>query len=383
MLLVASLCLAPTPSLGSGGDPCAAPAADHDWPVSTPAAADFDATALCSVLEEAAASDANLHAVLVERRGRLVGELYRSGPDKPIDANYGLGRFFAEDVRFDANTLHDVRSISKSVVGLLVGNAVRDGKLQIASPALGAYPALADLRSEGREAITIEHLLTMSSGLRWDEWIASPLASDELPLLWKADQVRFLFDRPLVHEPGTLFTYNGGGVATLADLLTRATGRPLVELAREQLFEPLGITRWQWATDLRDRPLAYAGLRLRPRDMAKLGRLVLGRGRWRGQQLVPEAWIAESLRPHVSTGSVRISDFPQELGYGYLWWTGRIAWKGRELAWSAAVGNGGQRIYVVPGLDLTVVTTAGEYGSPKIGAAVGHIFAGIVAAATN
>jgi len=367
--------LAATRPAGAASGPCATPVDDGDWPVAAADDAGFDAAALCSVLETAAGEKADLHGLVVERHGKLVGELYRSGPDRPIDVHYGLGTPFARDAAFDADALHDVRSISKSVVGLLVGLAVRDGKLgPLSKPVLDAFPELADLRTQGRDAITVEHLLTMSSGLDWNEWDASPLTSDETRLFWKRDPVRWFFDRPLAHPPGTVFNYAGGGTATLAELLVRATGRPLVELARTQIFEPLGITRWVWATDLRGRPLAFAGLRLRPRDMAKLGRLVLDQGRWRGREVVPAAWIADSTRTHIATG------VPFLAGYGYQWWTGTIERRGREIAWSAGVGNGGQRIFVVPELDLVVVTTAGEYGSPAIGPVVGHLLGGVVAA---
>ena len=361
--------------------PCATPPADDDWAVATPEAAGFDGRALCAVLEGVAAGTANVHAVLVERHGRLVAELYRTGRDHPIDERYGIG--FGANVAFDANALHDVRSISKSVVGLLVGIAVRDGKIQsLSAPALDAFPELADLRTNGREAITIEHLLTMSSGLDWNEWDASVLASDETRLFWKADPVRFAFDRPLAHPPGTVFNYDGGLTTTLAALLARATGRSIDDLAREQIFEPLGIERWVWVRDLHDRPLAFAGLRLRPRDMAKLGRLLLQGGRFGDREVVPAAWIAASLRPHIGTGDAFGPDPPPfaPRGYGYQWWTGRIAWHGRELDWNAGLGNGGQRVFVVPALDVTLVTTAGDYGSIAIGRAVGRIFADVVAA---
>jgi CubicO group peptidase (beta-lactamase class C family) len=360
--------------------PCAMPRADDDWAVSAPAAAGFDAPGLCAALEAVATGEHNVHAVLVERHGRLVAELYRAGPDRPIDVRYGLGNPFASDVHFGADVLHDVRSVTKSVVGLLVGIALHDRRIaSLSAPALGAFPELADLQTGERAAITLEHLLTMSSGLRWEEWDAGPITSDETRLLWKRDLVRFVFDRPLVAAPGTRFNYNGGGTATLAALLTRASGRPLQELAREQLFAPLGITEWVWATDFRGRPLAHAGLRMRPRDMLKLGRLALDRGRWRGRQVVPEAWIAESLRPHAATGIELAGVAPHGAGYGYHWWTGRFPWRERELACSAAFGNGGQRILVVPELDVAVVTTAGDYGSIEIAIAVNRLLAQIVA----
>jgi CubicO group peptidase (beta-lactamase class C family) len=352
--------------------------ADDGWTASTPEASGFDAPALCAVLSSVAGGDDNVHAVLVERRGRLVAELYRAGRDRTISVRYGIDPF-APDVPFDAERLHDVRSVSKSVVGLLVGIARRDGRVpDLGTPALSLFPELAELRGGERDAITLEHLLSMTSGLDWNEWDAGPLTSDELRLLWRAEPARFLFDRRLVAPPGTVFNYNGGGTAVLAELLERSSGRPLVELARQQLFEPLGITRWEWVRDLRDRPMAYAGLRLRPRDMAKLGRLVLERGRWHGREVVPEAWVEESLRAQVVTGLEIAPDASGTLGYGYQWWTGRVPWRERSLTWSAALGNGGQRIFVVPELDLVVVTTAGDYGRWQIGRDVGLLFAKIV-----
>jgi CubicO group peptidase (beta-lactamase class C family) len=197
-------------------------------------------------------------------------------------------------------------------------------------------------------------------------------------LFWKAEPVRFLFDRPLAAAPGARFEYDGGGTAALAELLVRVTGKSLVELARETLFAPLGIERFEWVTDLRDRPLAFAGLRLRPRDMAKLGRLVLDGGRWDGRPVVPEAWVADALRPHLDVGAFSIG--PGTSGYGYQWWTGSADRGGRPVAWSAAVGLGGQRIFVVPELALCVVLTAGSYDSHEISVVEMRLFGDVIAA---
>ena len=111
---------------------------------------------------------------------------------------------------------------------------------------------------------------------------------------------------------------------------------------------------------------------MRPRDLAKIGRMVLAHGEWQGRQVVPADWVAESLRPHMAAGD--------GLGYGYQWWTGTIDREGKKLAWSAGFGNGGQRLFVVPELDLTVVITAGAYNDPQIQRAVTEIFRQILAA---
>ena len=376
--LVLSLWLLATPA-SADESPCAAPAIlDDGWDASTPGAAGFDAGALCKTLAGVAAGDTNIHAVVIERRGRLVAELYRKGHDLSIDALYGLWRPFAADKEFGPASRHDVRSISKSVVGLLVGIAVQQGEIKsLATPALDFYPEYAQLRSPVRDAVHLEHLLTMSSGFDWDE---GALPNDETRLYWDWAPYRYVLSRPLVATPGALWHYDSGGTAVLADILVRTSGKSLTELARVQLFEPLGITDWEWVVDPHGRELAFTGLRMRPRDLAKVGRMALDGGRWRGRQVVPAAWIAESLRPHISTKLKSPPTATDEMHYGYQWWTGTVEWHGRKLAWSAAFGNGGQRLFVVPVLDLTVVITAGDYGSSEIAHTANRLFEQIVAA---
>jgi CubicO group peptidase (beta-lactamase class C family) len=377
-LWAVTACAAPPPT--SAENECVSPrAVEGDWPVASPVEAGFDAASLCALLDTIARDDENIHGLLVERRGRLVAERYSKGTDRPIHVLYGFWNPFGSDVDFGPDTLHDVRSISKSVIGLLVGIALDQGKLTtLTKPVIDFYPELDIERSPEREAITLYHLLTMSSGLQWDE---GALPNDETRLYWKSNQPAFVLGRPMDHAPGKHFNYNSGGSTLLSDILSRTYGNPWVSLAQTELFEPLGITRWQWATDLRDRPMAFTGLRLRPRDMLKLGRLMLDRGQWHGRQIVPESWVADSLRPHLDTGFHTPSEAKDALGYGYQWWTGVTPWQGRKLNWAAAFGNGGQRIFVVPELDMTVVVTAGGYGSVQTTHAVNQLFHRIVATA--
>src|SRR5262245_25544270 len=193
--------------------PCFVPVASADgWEIATPSSSGFDVEALCAAFAEIDGGEANIHAVIVERHGRLVAELYRTGHDAPIDARYGLDNPFASDTRFGPDVLHDVRSVSKSVVSLLIGIARQKGQIpEVGTPVLSLFPELADLRTPERAAITLGDLLSMSSGLAWDEWNRGWITSDETRLFWKADPARFLFDRPLAAPPGTRFNYNGGG----------------------------------------------------------------------------------------------------------------------------------------------------------------------------
>jgi CubicO group peptidase (beta-lactamase class C family) len=362
-------------------DPCQAPPSDQDWPVSTPAQAGFDGAALCGVLQRVANDKVNIHALLVERRGQLVTELYKAGPDRPLSTLYGLWYPFAPDVAFDSHTLHDLRSTSKSITALVFGIERDKGKApDPGTPVLTTYPELGDLRDGQHELITVEHLLTMSSGLQWQEWGRSALSSDETALYWKQATARYLMDRPIASKPGSHFNYSGGNTQTLADILLKSTGQSVAELARQDLFEPMDIREWAWVEDIHDRPLAFAGLRLRPRDMLKFGRLVNDHGRWKGRQLVSATWIERSTQAHIQTGITLFSLDQSEAGYGYQWWTGHVRWRERDLAWTSTLGNGGQRIFVVPSLNLTIVMTAGDYGAADIHHAENDILSRIVAA---
>lgn len=321
-----------------------------------------------AIEREAAAAD--LHGVLIWQRGRMRLEHYRRSKDKPI------GDWFAREVEFGPDVLHDMRSISKSVVALLVGQAVGRGEIDITTPVLDFYPALADLRRDGRDAIRVSHLLDMTSGLAWSETPSTygSRANDETRLLWDFGPARYVLDRPLVATPGTRWNYNGGLTVLLAEILEQRSGRRLLDLARADLFEPLGITRWEWRRGLHLRPLAYAGLRLTPPDLLRFGQLLLAGGFWQGRPVVPTAWVAATLQPGIAVAR-------GPLRYGHHWWTGQAQHDGRDLAWTAAIGNGGQRLFIVPELDLAVVFTAGAYNSEQIGRTELALFHQIVAAA--
>jgi CubicO group peptidase (beta-lactamase class C family) len=172
-----------------------------------------------------------------------------------------------------------------------------------------------------------------------------------------ADRYRFVLDRPLVTAPGERWNYNGGATAVIAKLVSRGTGRPLLDFAKEHLFAPLGITDVDWVTDRKGEPSAASGLRLRPRDLAKIGQLVLQQGRWGEQEVIPGSWLQEA-----TTAQAQPDQF---LRYGYQWWLGSSPFGDAQTPWVAGFGNGGQRLFIVPELDLVVVVTAGNYNNPE------------------
>lgn len=290
----------------------------------------------------------NLHAVLIVRRGVLVYERYFTNED----TRWGEGR--VGRVTYDASMRHELRSVTKSVISLVVGIAVGRGWIPgVDVPVVSFFPEYGNLGTDKRR-ITLRHLLTMSPGLEWDE-SAPPTTgrNSELNMAVAPDPYRYVLERPVIQQPGAVFKYCGGATQLLAGILRQATQASIKDRAKTDLFDPLGIADVQWMHYPNGEPSAAGGLRLRPRDLAKIGQLVLDRGAWRGTQIVPAAWIEESTRPHLKGWESR--------DYGYHWWCGRSQIDDREVGWTAGFGLGGQRLFVVPSQGLVVVVMAGAY----------------------
>ncbi len=339
--------------------PCGTPTALGDgWTIASPESVGLDSSRLCAIAARMKEIEANVHAVVIVRHGRLVFEQYFAGPDEQWDV---AGQF-----DHDATTRHDVRSASKSVISLLVGIAI-DRKL-IAStdePVVKFFSDYAAVKSPGWDQITLRHLLTMSSGMQWDEnrgW--NDPKNDEPHLGSEADPIRYILSKPIAKPPDALWTYNGGSTDLLGNILERVSGKPLEAFAREVLFQPLGITDFEWRNYPKNGKIAPAvGLRIRPRDGAKIGQLVLNRGAWGGKQIVSPEWIEQSVRPRFQA----IGYFSGLFFYGQQWWLGRSIVREQEVKWIAAQGSGGQRLYIVPDRDLVVMTTSGLYFQPREG----------------
>lgn len=200
----------------------------------------------------------DLHAVVAVRDGEVVLEHYGEGEDFIL--NEPLGH-----VRFTPGTLHDIRSVTKSVVGLLYGIALADGQVPEPHESLLAhFPEYPDLAEDPRRAVlTVEHALTMTLGLEWNENVpyTSP-ANSEIAMELAPDRFRYILRQPIVDEPGVRWSYCGGASALVARLIEKGTGLALEDYGRAKLFEPLGIADFAWSTGEDGTALAASGLRL-------------------------------------------------------------------------------------------------------------------------
>ncbi len=321
------------------------------WEKATPAEAGFQ-TDVAERLDAAmkAGSLKNLHAVVVIRNGKLVFERYYDG----IDERWGQSLGY---LLFDAETKHDLRSVSKSIVGLLYGIALDAGQAPaLDSPILDSFPEYKDLAADpARLRLTVADALTMRLGTEWNEELPydNPQNS-EIAMELAPDRYRFILERPFVTEPGRQWDYNGGATALLAELIERGSGQSVFDFAREKLFTPLGIDDVEWIKGNDGAFAAASGLRMRPRDVAKVGQVVLNQGQWEGKALISEDWLKAAFTPRTAVDD--------ELEYGYQWWLGKMRETGQP--WMAAFGNGGQRLIIIPSLDLAVVVNAGNYNQP-------------------
>lgn len=308
-------------------------------------------TALDAILQQAfsAGELSGLHGVLIIHQGEVLAESYFDGADQCWGEPLGVRKH-------GPDTLHDLRSVTKSVVGLLYGIALAEGKVPgLDESLIEQFPQYADLADDPkRQAIRVRDALSMKMGIQWNEDLPySNPKNSEIAMEDAPDRYRFVLDRPMVGEPGDWWTYNGGAVALVAKLIADGTGIPIDKYADEKLFKPLGITQFDWVAGRDGTPSAASGLRLNIRDLVKIGQLVLNNGEFDGKQIVPSEWLDVSFIPH--------SNLKSGLRYGYLWW---LAPWGDPPSWVAGFGNGGQRLTVQADFGLIIAVLAGNYNQP-------------------
>jgi CubicO group peptidase (beta-lactamase class C family) len=208
----------------------------------------------------------------------------------------------------------------------------------------------------------------MSSGIPWDESYSFNDARNDLGnmLLFSPDPIRFVLEKPLNSKPGEIFQYNSGTTNLLGEIVHRKTGTLLADYARDNLFDPLGITSFEWLSFPKSPEMAVASslLYLKPRDMAKIGQLYLQQGNWNGRQIVSTQWVQESTAIQSRPGWDFGPAF-KNTGYGYQWWRGKFANGDTDTIFAA--GWGGQFIFIMPDIKTVIVTTGGNYADSYSG----------------
>jgi CubicO group peptidase (beta-lactamase class C family) len=297
------------------------------WRTSTPEEQGMDSAQLLRALQHVDEAQINLRSLTVIRNGSIVLDAY----EQP----------------FTADHLYPVYSVTKSVIGLLVGIALHDGSLtDLRQPVLSFFPErpIAN-RDADKQAIAIEDLLTMQPGLDCaDSKVGSTVQDSQ-------DWVQSILDLPMANPPGKTFVYCTRAPHLLSAILTKATGMSTEAYAQTRLFDPLGIRPADrpWGSDPQGITIGGYGLALRTHDMAKLGLIALAGGQWDGKQVVPADWIATAARAHANSQPGQ--------DYGYLFWVYPSDF--------AAEGRGDQRIMVVRDKNLVVVITAAHDGGKE------------------
>lgn len=320
---------------------------DDGWQVSTPEAENMNSRLLGKLVGKIHQGEyGNIHSLLVIKNGKIVLEEYASNLNK--------------------NTLHTLQSVSKSVISLLFGIAMDQGKIKSVDEELyrffPEYKGIFDKEPE-KKSLKLRDIITMTAGFKWEQLGLYVFDSNNyvLKMYNSSDEIKFVLSQPLLDRPGEVFTYSEGCSLLISSILSKSTGVDTEKYALEYLFAPLGIKKYQWAMYDAEKNSANVGgsLFLTPRDLGKIGQLFLNKGKWNGKQVVSEKWLKKSIYPYCKTG---ISNTQ----YGYFWWLYPIQKDSKIGSTSdyiyAATGYKGQYLFIVPSKNIVVVSTADNDG---------------------
>jgi CubicO group peptidase (beta-lactamase class C family) len=319
---------------------------DDGWPVATPENVGISRSAIASFVQKLidtpidSLHSSDIHGVLIARHGKLVLEEYFHG--------------------FHREQLHDLRSAAKSLTSALTGAAAMHGWIRPSTPVYEAMAAtaLANLDPR-RRSVTVENLLTMSSGLNCDDSDPDSPGNEDTMQEQTAqpDWYRYTLELAMVRTPGERAVYCSCNPNLLGGVLGRATGRWLPELFEDLIAQPLQIR--SYAMNLTPTGDAYmgGGVQLRPRDFMKLGQVMLDGGRWKSSRVVASDWARKSVSPLYEL---------RGLHYGYLWWVIEYPYQDHKVRAFFAGGNGGQIVMGIPELDLVIAFYGGNYSDPVL-----------------
>ena len=302
-----------------------------------------------------------LHSLLIFKDDRLVFEEYFDG----YKYNWSGRGFRGEYTEFNRDTLHHMASVTKAFTSALIGIAIDQGSIPgVDTPVFTYFPEYSEYITPWKEEMTIEHLLTMTSGLDWNG-MEIPVNSrnnenDIIQLFIKEDPMLHILGNNMTAKPGTRWYYSCGDVNVLGEIIKRATGQRMDMFAEENLFEPLGITEVEWSF-IQPEIIQVSGSHfMRPRDMAKLGSLLLNEGRWKNQQVISPSWVESTMQEYISYDIPGWSDHYGSK-YGYQWWLRSYEYGSHTVQAVLRSGWGMQKIVLFPEYEMMLVMTGGYY----------------------
>jgi len=332
------------------------------WETAAPASVGMDETLLVSLMNLLSKiDDHNLHSILIIRDGKLIFEEYFRGKMFNLAQETGLWGF-------DMNDKHNLCSATKSFTSALIGIAKDMGFIQsVDQKVFDFFPEhsfLIEYEPE-KQNMTLEHLLTMTSGLEWDDEsmpYSNPL-NDLRQMFNCGNPMRFILAKNLVETPGAVFDYSNCNTNVLGEIVRKASGQRIDAFSEDYLFTPLGITDFEWQMISDDVVFTSGDLRLRPRDMAKFGYLFLNGGMWNNVRIISQEWIDISTQIQINLNTSPYDGWMD--GYGYQWWQWEKIF-GEDYNAYTASGWGGQWIIVNPDMNTVVVSTGGNYYTDEI-----------------
>jgi CubicO group peptidase (beta-lactamase class C family) len=313
------------------------PLLNDGWQISTMEAEKINKEPIHTLIKNLQKESRNIHSLLIFRNNKLVSESYFDG--------------------WHRNRLHASRSASKSFMSTLIGIAIDKGKIKSVDEALiSFFPEYAVLSDMQKSQITLKHLLTMTTGLAWDEatFPAGDIRNDQYALDQNTDRLGYLFNKNMIALPSEKFEYNSANPVVEAAILQKAIGINAKDFAHAHFFTPLDIKDYYWRNNKDGFITSVGPILLQPRDFAKLGQLFLDGGKWKGKQIISKRWVDEATSTFTGTES-------NSTGYGYHWWVSNFTLDNKEARMYFAQGSGGQYIYVMPSLNAVVVFTGGNY----------------------
>jgi len=258
---------------------------------------------------------------------------------------------------YDENTPHQLRSATKPFIGGILGIAVDKGFVKSEKEKLlpyfsSKYPEIKNL-DERKKGVTIENFLMYRHGMDCEN-SNSESKGNEQSMMQSEDWVKYTLDLPMVSVPGKSSSYCTGGALTLGSLVEISTGMDIEIFAKENLFDPMGISNYDWKFEPNKSSLTtFSSMKIRPRDLVKLAKMYADGGTWKGQQILSEDWVNKT--------------FTMDEGdYGYLWREKYFDVDGKRYSSFQASGNGGQKINIWPELDMITVFTGGNYNSYQL-----------------